>query len=127
VTGGSLVTWFEVVDEVHTLTSLSGFEALMRGIPVHTYGGPFYAGWGLTTDRAGFPGRTRRLSVEGLGGGAPILYAAYHDWVTGHTCTPEAVIHRLINPALPARLRFRRNLFLAVRNTMRKCGFGLIV
>ena len=37
-----------IVDEVHTLTSLTGFEALLRGIEVHAYGGPFYAGWGLT-------------------------------------------------------------------------------
>ncbi len=38
-------------DEVHTLTSLAGFEALLRGKRVVTWGRPFYAGWGLTEDR----------------------------------------------------------------------------
>jgi len=111
--------WFDQVDELHTLTSLSGFEALMRGLPVYTYGGPFYAGWGLTKDRVEFPRRTRRLSLDELVAGTLILYAAYHDWLTGLTCTPEAVIHRLTNPRLPARLRFRRNIFLGLRNAMR--------
>lgn len=40
----------ECVDEVHTLSSLTGFEALLRGLKVTCYGLPFYAGWGLTTD-----------------------------------------------------------------------------
>ena len=35
------------VDGVHTITSLTGFEALLRGRDVTTYGA-FYAGWGLT-------------------------------------------------------------------------------
>lgn len=118
-TRGSLIHWFERVDEVHTLTSLSGFEALMRGIPVHTYGGPFYAGWGLTTDRAAFPRRTRRLTLDQLVAGTLILYPAYHDWVTGQPCTPEAVVHRLGHPEYPAGLRFQRGLFLGLRNTMR--------
>jgi glycosyltransferase involved in cell wall biosynthesis len=39
-----------LADEVHTLTSLSGFDALLRGKHVVTYGSPFYAGWGLTED-----------------------------------------------------------------------------
>ena len=38
------------VDEVHTISSLTGFEALLRGLKVTCYGLPFYAGWGLTTD-----------------------------------------------------------------------------
>ena len=40
----------ESVDEVHTISSLTGFEALLRGLDVTCYGLPFYAGWGLTTD-----------------------------------------------------------------------------
>lgn len=40
----------ECVDEVHTISSLTGFEALLRGLDVTCYGLPFYAGWGLTTD-----------------------------------------------------------------------------
>ncbi|WP_440454491.1 capsular polysaccharide biosynthesis protein [Psychrobacter sp. ASPA161_9] len=40
----------ECIDEVHTISSLTGFEALLRGLKVTCYGLPFYAGWGLTTD-----------------------------------------------------------------------------
>lgn len=40
----------ECVDAVHTISSLTGFEALLRGLKVTCYGLPFYAGWGLTTD-----------------------------------------------------------------------------
>lgn len=40
-----------LVDEVHTISSLTGFEALLRGISVSCYGLPFYAGWGLTIDK----------------------------------------------------------------------------
>ena len=54
------------VDEVHTLTSLTGFEALIRGKKVHCYGMPFYGGWGLTVDAAPCPRRTRKLTVEQL-------------------------------------------------------------
>lgn len=39
-----------LVDEVHTISSLTGFEALLRNLKVVCYGLPFYAGWGLTTD-----------------------------------------------------------------------------
>ncbi|NJO33902.1 MAG: hypothetical protein HC869_12920 [Rhodospirillales bacterium] len=38
------------VNEVLTLTSGLGFEALLKGIGVTTFGAPFYAGWGLTGD-----------------------------------------------------------------------------
>ena len=42
---------FDKVDKVVVFTSLGGFEALIRGISVTTYGFPFYAGWGLTEDK----------------------------------------------------------------------------
>ena len=42
----------EGVDQVYTITSLSGLEALLRGIKVTVLGTPFYAGRGLTDDRA---------------------------------------------------------------------------
>ncbi len=83
------------VDEVHTLTSLLGFEALLRGVPVVTYGLPFYAGWGLTEDRLSLPRRSRRLSLDELVAGALILYPAYVDPVTGLACDAETVASRL--------------------------------
>ena len=42
-------------DGLATMTSLAGFEALLRGKPVWTFGRPFYAGWGLTHDALDFP------------------------------------------------------------------------
>lgn len=64
-------------DEVHTMTSLSGFEALLRGKTVHCYGLPFYAGWGLTQDYLNLPRRTRRLALWELVAGTLIHYADY--------------------------------------------------
>lgn len=90
----------EQVDEVHTLTSLSGFEALLRGLPVHTHGGPFYAGWGLTQDSMSFPRRNRPLPLDALVAGALILYPLYYDWKTRMFCGPEEICARLLEPNL---------------------------
>ena len=75
--------------EVHTLTSQSGFEALLRGIPVFTYGGPFYAGWGLTTDRSSFPRRKAIASVDVLVAAVLLCYPAYYDWE--HRCFTDCM------------------------------------
>jgi capsular polysaccharide export protein len=87
------------IDELHTLTSLAGFEALLRHRQVVVYGRPFYAGWGLTTDLASID-RGRRLTLEELVAGALILYPRYLDPVTRLPCGPEIVIERLANPEL---------------------------
>jgi capsular polysaccharide export protein len=87
------------IDELHTLTSLAGFEALLRRRRVVVYGRPFYAGWGLTTDMAGID-RGRRLSLEELVAGVLILYPRYLDPATRLPCGPEVVIERLDHPEL---------------------------
>ena len=68
---------FGVVDHVYTITSLSGCEALLHGLPVTVVGAPFYAGWGLTDDRQILPRRIRKLSLEELFCGAYLLYPKY--------------------------------------------------
>ena len=83
------------VTAIHTLTSLTGFEALIRGKSVTTYGQPFYAGWGLTTDHAPITHRTRALSLEELAAGALLLYPRYIDPVTGLPCEAEFLVERL--------------------------------
>lgn len=65
------------VDEVHVITSLAGFEALLRGKRVVCHGSPFYAGWGLTYDVLTHPRRTRRLTLDELVAAALILYPLY--------------------------------------------------
>jgi capsular polysaccharide export protein len=86
----------EAVDEVHVLTSLTGFEALLRGRRVVTYGGPFYAGWGLTRDMAPPARRTRKLSLDELVAGALILYPVYVSRTTGGFTTPERALEELL-------------------------------
>ena len=64
-------------DEVHTITSLTGFEALLRGKIVHCYGLPFYAGWGLTRDWLPISRRSRKLTLQELIAGTLIYYPGY--------------------------------------------------
>lgn len=52
LTDVNITDCLSVVDEVHTISSLTGFEALLRGLKVVCYGLPFYAGFGLTVDKA---------------------------------------------------------------------------
>jgi capsular polysaccharide export protein len=87
------------IDELHTMTSLAGFEALLRCRQVTVYGRPFYAGWGLTTDMMRID-RGRLLTLEELVAGALILYPRYLDPVTRLPCGPEVIIERLDRPEL---------------------------
>ncbi|HEY6722703.1 MAG TPA: hypothetical protein VI197_01695 [Polyangiaceae bacterium] len=77
---GSLTECLDAVDEVHTMTSLVGFEALLRGKRVVTYGQPFYAGWGLTVDLCPPERRTRRLTLPELVAGVMLRYPRYYSW-----------------------------------------------
>lgn len=113
----SVVRLFDLVDEVHTMTSLVGFEALTRGLAVTTYGSPFYAGWGLTDDRHETPRRTRRLTLDQLVAGALLLYPRYCDPGTGLPCDVWHVVEllsaRAPQPARGLRQRGLRGLRLA--------------
>lgn len=98
--GVSVVSCIAACDEVHTMTSLTGFDALLSGKKVVTYGQPFYAGWGLTEDHAenarAFERRQRRLTLDELVAGALLHYPIYWDWdLKGYT-TCEAVLHRIV-------------------------------
>jgi capsular polysaccharide export protein len=84
------------VDQVWTMTSTLGFEALLRGVPVTTLGAPFYAGWGLTRDLGPVPTRRRaRLTLPELVHGALICYPRYFDPLTGRPCPVEVAVARL--------------------------------
>lgn len=83
------------VDAVHVLTSLVGFEALLRRLETHIHGQPFYAGWGLTHDHApSLEARSRRRTLGELVAATLILYPRYQDPVTGLPCPPETLLAR---------------------------------
>jgi capsular polysaccharide export protein len=105
------------VDEVHVLSSLAGFEALMRGVRVVTWGCPFYAGWGLTEDRLAQPRRGRQLDLDSLVAAVLILYPTYVSRRTGHFTTPE---HALVELQQWRVLSSKRSL-----TALGKVGLGL--
>jgi capsular polysaccharide export protein len=88
----SIEALIDAADEVFTMTSLAGFEALMRGKRVATRGTPFYAGWGLSEDSIGCARRTRRLALDELVAGALILYPRYLHPVSGYMCEIEDLL-----------------------------------
>lgn len=105
VTEGNVLDWLEVSDEVHTMTSTVGFEALIRDVPVVTYGLPFYAAWGLTTDRLECPRRTRRLTLDELVCGALMKYPRYLNPATGEFTTALKVTRLLTSESAVCDLR----------------------
>ncbi|MEX0297682.1 MAG: capsular polysaccharide biosynthesis protein [Kordiimonas sp.] len=92
ITDADIIDVLAAVDSVHTMTSLTGFEALMRGKAVTTYGMPFYAGWGLTEDKCDMPRRGRTLDLDGLIYGLLCVYARYVDWPAAVSYSPEALV-----------------------------------
>lgn len=97
-------------DEVWTMTSLLGFEALLRGKKVTCLGAPFYAGWGLTQDLGPVPqrrvrgadgGLLPRPSLDHLVHAALIAYPRYYDPLSRRPCPPEVAVDRLAAGALP--------------------------
>lgn len=90
-----IIQALDAADALATLTSLSGFEALLRGKPVMTWGRPFYAGWGLTEDRLDFPRRGRPLDLDSLVAAALLLYPVYVA-PNGFPCEAEDLVEALI-------------------------------
>ena len=90
------------VQEVWTMTSLLGFEALLRGVKVTVLGSPFYAGWGLTRDIISAPAwRKARPDLAGLAHAVLIDYPRYFDPITGQPCPVEVVVDRLASGQQP--------------------------
>ena len=105
VRGGAMARLLDLVDAVHVLTSLTGFEALLRGREVTCHGIPFYAGWGLTRDLAAPPARrVRQLTLAELVAAVLIVYPRYLDPVTRLPCPPEVLIARMATGGTRNRL-----------------------
>ena len=113
LTSGSIDQLFTQIDALHVLTSLAGFEGLLRGVEVHCWGLPFYAGWGLTRDRESCSRRGRSLSLDALVHAALIEYPRYVSRGSGWFITPEQAIDELIawKEAPPPRRTLVQALF----------------
>lgn len=90
-----LTSLYPHVDELHTMTSLSGFEALVQGVKVTTWGQPFYSGWGLTEDMHPAERRERTLPLAALVYLTLVAYPRYIDWQSGLWMSPEQLIRQL--------------------------------
>ncbi|MEM7499350.1 MAG: capsular polysaccharide biosynthesis protein [Pseudomonadota bacterium] len=113
----------ERADAVWTMTSLMGFEALLRGIPVTCLGAPFYAGWGLTTDRGPVPTRRQaRPTLEALAWAALIAYPRYVDPLSGLPAPPEIVLARLAAGTPPGRGGLVRKAVAAGQDGLARLG-----
>jgi capsular polysaccharide export protein len=89
------------VQEVWTITSLLGFEALIRGLPVTCLGAPFYAGYGLTRDLGPVPGWRAPTDLTTLAHATLIAYPRYWDPVSRRPCPPEVAVDRLAAGTVP--------------------------
>lgn len=117
--GADPVALITACDEVWTMTSLLGFEALLRGWPVTCLGAPFYAGWGLTTDLGPVPLRRRqapdghplpRPGLLAVAHAALIAYPRYFDPVSRRPCPPEVAVDRLASGDIPHPAAWNRAL-----------------
>lgn len=123
----------DVCDVVHTISSLTGFEALLRAKKVVCYGLPFYAGFGLTTDiieadnlpkQQALSRRTRphlpSLDLPTLIFGTLVAYPMYHVPHGVGLSSVEQVIDYLYhqNTAEPRTgiVQFFKTSFMRLRN-----------
>ena len=114
-----LLAW---CDRVETITSLTGFEALLRGKPVGTHGRPFYAGWGLTDDRLDLPPRGQ-ADLDALTAAALLRAPSYIHPRSRLPCSPERVVEAFADPPpLPVHERLLQPAGLALGRIRRRLG-----
>jgi len=89
---------------VYTVTSQLGFESLIHGKPVRTFGMPFYGGRGLTEDTLPAPYWRQPIDLETLVHACLVELARYVDPETGERCEVETVLEYL---AFQRRMRRR--------------------
>lgn len=109
VTETNILACIMAVDEVHTMTSLAGFEALLRNKIVHCYGLPFYANWGLTIDHVILPRRTRRISLLELIAATLNDYPIYFNPKTKQLSDTKTIIRYLTTKQLENTQNIRQS------------------
>ena len=119
VRDGDIKHWIAWCDRLETMTSLAGFEALVRNKPVGVHGIPFYAGWGLTDDRMPVPRRNRRITMEMLAAAALILYPFYVHPLSGMPCRVEELVDEI---ALRRQIKapFWRRMMLTISQSINR-------
>ncbi|MDY0489359.1 capsular polysaccharide biosynthesis protein [Pasteurella multocida] len=115
------------VDEVHTMTSLAGFEALLREKKVHCYGLPFYSNWGLTVDHLSLNRRSRKLSLLELIAGVLIYYPQYIDPKTKTMIDVQRAVDILIEQRRKIKnnklhTNYFMNIFMKLKNVYSVLG-----
>ena len=98
------ISLLEIVDKVYVCTSQLGFEALMMGKEVHTFGMPFYAGYGLTIDYQKCERRKNNRTLE------EIFYITYINY--SYYVNPEKEERCEIEEAIDYLIKLRREYFL---------------
>jgi capsular polysaccharide export protein len=94
----------DAAEAIWTVSSGLGFEAILRGVPVVTFGVPFYAGYGLSDDshadtaaRVPLQRRGQSRSREEVFAAAFLAYARYADPVTHLPLTFDGACDRLVD------------------------------
>ena len=125
----------DTADHVYVISSLSGFEAVLRDIRTTVFGTPFYAGYGFTDDRIATPRRTRLRTVTEC---FALAYIRYPHYLTDLTDNARGLISTCLHidadretlsgtdtPVLPEMMRlpsdtcihtFTRKLIRAVKH-----------
>ncbi|MFN3976894.1 MAG: capsular biosynthesis protein, partial [Aquificaceae bacterium] len=118
-----ITTCIKVADEVHVISSLSGFEALLREKKVFTYGTPFYGGWGLTEDYVKIPRRYRKLTLKELVAGVLLLYPVYYDWRLKGFADCKTIINRITYERERSKLSFKTNIPRPIKKVLNYINF----
>ena len=102
------ISLIKYVDKVYVCTTQLGFEALMCGKEVHTFGIPFYSGWGLTIDEQKCERRTNKRTLE------EVFYIAYIMY--SHYVNPDKKCKCEIEEAMDYLLKLRDEYFKETNN-----------
>ena len=121
----SIDSLLDIVDEVHTITSLVGLEALLRDKKVVCYGVPFYAGWGLTEDKRQIKRDRRELTLLELVAGAYILYPKYISPKSLELCEIEQLLRELKAQKELYHSNFKYRLEVNIKNLFYKKYFAV--
>ncbi len=92
----SSISLIEGANEIHTISSLFGFEALIRNKKVVCYGHPFYSGYGLTVDIYPNERRKRKRTLEELIVATLFIYPLYSSLISGKIISIEDAIDEIL-------------------------------